>query len=87
MKFGLTFADTEQAMDNKVATRELAKALATMKLNSYATDEAALGAGETVYMALVVRMPEEVANEANYRGVTVPKVELGIIVNATQQTT
>lgn len=87
LKFGLTFADTEQAMDDKVATRELAKALATMKLNSYATDEAALGAGETVYMALVVRMPEEVANEANYRGVTVPKVELGIIVNATQQTT
>ena len=87
LKFGLTFADTEQAMDDKVETRELAKALATTKLNSYATDEAALGAGETVYMALVVRMPEEVANEANYRGVTVPKVELGIIVNATQQTT
>lgn len=36
-------------------------------------------------MALVVRMPEEVGNEANYRGDDIPKVELGIIVKADQQ--
>ena len=38
----------------------------------------------TVYLALIVRMPEEVANEANYRESDTPKVELGITVKADQ---
>lgn len=85
LRFGLVTADTEEALEQKVATRDMAKDIATRKLNNYSTDIAELGAKETVYMALVVRMPEEVGNEANYRGDTVPKVELGIIVNATQK--
>ena len=86
LTFGFVTAPTEAGMDAQVARRSQAAAIATHKLNNYATDAAALGAGETVYMALVVRMPERVGNEANYRGDTVPKVELGIIVTATQQT-
>jgi hypothetical protein len=36
------------------------------------------------YAALVVYMPEEVNNVANYRGASVPKVKLGITVHAQQ---
>lgn len=85
LRFGVAIADSEAAMDDKVATRDLAKEFATMKLSNYSTDVAALAPGETAYMALVVRMPEEVGNEANYRGETIPRVDLGIIVKADQQ--
>jgi hypothetical protein len=56
-----------------------------MKLQNYSTEVAALNPGDTAYLALVVRMPEEVGNEANYREGVIPKVELGIIVKAEQQ--
>lgn len=85
LKFGVAIAETEQEMEQTVSTREKAKAIATMKLQNYDTDVAALNPGETVYLALVVRMPEEVGNEANYREGDLPKVELGIIVKAEQQ--
>lgn len=84
LTFGLVMADTEEELDRKVATRAMAAAVATMPLNNYATDAEVMEAGATKYMALIVRMPEEVGNEANYRGSTVPKVELGVIVEATQ---
>ena len=85
LKFGVAIADSENAMDAMVSTRENANAIATMKLQNYATDVASLEAGQVAYLALIVRMPEEVGNEANYRGDVVPKVELGIIVKAEQQ--
>ncbi len=85
LKFGLITAETEDALEQKVATRDMAKKIATMKLNNYSTELAELAANGTLYMALIVRMPEEVANEANYRGTDIPTVELGIIVNATQK--
>ena len=85
LRFGVAIAQTEKEMNEKVATRALANEIATMKLSRYETDVAALEPGETAYMALVVRMPEEVGNEANYRGDDIPKVELGIIVKADQQ--
>lgn len=85
LKFGVAIADTEEEMEQKVATRDLTKNIATMKLSNYSTEVAPLGSGETSYMTLVVYMPEEVGNDANYRGDVVPKVELGIIVRADQQ--
>ena len=85
LKFGLATADTPEGLNAKVATRELAAAVATEPLNNYHSAVSSLGAGETMYMALVVRMPEEVGNDANYRGLPVPEVQLGISVNATQQ--
>ena len=91
LRFGLATADTEQALYELVATRNLAKEVANMPLNhyyedDYITDQMELGAHETMYMALIVRMPEDVANVANYRGDVIPRVELGIIVSATKKT-
>ena len=85
LKFGVAIADSVEEMEDAVSTREKANAIATMKLQNYSTDVAALDPGETAYLALVVRMPEEVGNEANYREGDIPKVELGIIVKAEQQ--
>lgn len=82
--FGLTTSDSIEEMKESVKSRELAKQVATMKLNNYSTEDAILEDGETKYIALVVRMPEEVTNVANYRGETIPKVELGVIVTAEQ---
>ena len=85
LKFGVAIANSVEEMEDTVSTREKANAIATMKLQNYSTDVAALDPGETAYLALVVRMPEEVGNEANYREGDIPKVELGIIVKAEQQ--
>ena len=85
LKFGLTTADTEEALQAKAADRNLANKVTTMPLSNYATEVASLDAKGTVYMAIVVRMPEDVSNVANYRGDVIPRVNLGLIVTATQQ--
>lgn len=84
LKFGIAVADTEEGMEKAVETRDLAKEIATMRLGNYSTDVATLEAGATSYLALIVRMPEEVDNVANYRGDVVPRVDLGLIVRADQ---
>ena len=84
LKFGITTADSEDAMKNSVHDRNAAVKLADMPLHNYDTETAVLEPGATKYIALIVRMPEEVGNVANYRGNTVPKVELGITVKADQ---
>ena len=84
LKFGITFADSEAAMKNSVSDREKAAELADMPLHNYDTETAVLAPGATKYIALIVRMPEEIGNIANYRGNTVPKVDLGITVKADQ---
>ena len=84
LKFGITTADSEDAMKNSVPDRNAAVKLADMPLHNYDTETAVLEPGATKYIALIVRMPEEVGNVANYRGDTVPKVELGITVKADQ---
>ena len=87
LKFGITTADSEQEMKNSVADREKAKIIADEPLhNYYETGAFELASGVTKYIALIVRMPEEVGNVANYWGTTVPKVELGITVKADQIT-
>ena len=85
LKFGIVTADSEEALEQELANREMAKENATMSLNNYSTDTASLAAKGTVYMAVIVRMPEEVGNAANYRDTVIPKVELGLIVSAAQQ--
>ena len=86
LKFGITTADSEDAMKSSVPDREKAVEIADMPLHNYDTETAVLNPGATKYIALIVRMPEEVGNVANYRGDTVPKVELGITVKADQIT-
>lgn len=85
LKFGMVTADTEAELEAKLADRKEAVKNATMDLNNYVSDKSALAAGDTEYMALVVRMPEEVGNEVNYRGSKIPQVDLGIVILATQQ--
>lgn len=84
LKFGITVSQTPEEMENSVRDRDAAVAIADMPLHNYETDTAVLPSGEAAYIALIVRMPEEVGNVANYRGDTVPKVELGITVKADQ---
>ena len=84
LKFGVAHADTEEEMKNSIPDRDAAVALSDMPLHNYDTDSAVLEPGATKYIALVVRMPEEVGNVANYRGDIIPKVELGITVKADQ---
>lgn len=84
LQFGITVSDSEDAMKRSVPSREKAVEIADMPLHNYDTETAVLTSGATKYIALIVRMPEEVDNFANYRGTTVPKVDLGITVKATQ---
>lgn len=84
LKFGLVEAATEDALNALLPDRASAKAIADTPLGSYTTGVSTLAPGETAYMAIVVRMPEEVGNVANYRGSTVPSVTMGINVTAKQ---
>ncbi|MBR5500886.1 MAG: hypothetical protein IKV74_05105, partial [Clostridia bacterium] len=85
LKFGVAYADSEAAMDALVENRTQAKMIASDDLSDYASDVGSLNAGREKYMVIVVRMPEEVTNEANYRKHEIPMVELGIVMQATQQ--
>ena len=92
LKYGVLFGADEASL-----TRETAKVIAenefpgeTMNfpLNVYSEkDNVVLQPGSERYIALIVRMPEEVGNAANYRGVIVPRVDLGITVKASQEGT
>lgn len=84
LRFGITVSDSPEAMKASVANRELATAAAHMKLHNYETKTAVLKPKEISYIALIVRMPEDVNNIANYRKDPTPEVELGITVKADQ---
>ena len=84
LRFGITTIKSEDEMDRSVETRELARAIATEKFGRYDPDVTMLQPGKAAYIALVVTMPEYIGNEANYRGTTVPRVELGVIIKADQ---
>ncbi len=86
LKFGVAVANSESEMNEKVSTRDKAEAIATKNLQNYDNlGIAPLNAGESAYLALVVRMPETIGDEANYRGNKIPEVELGLIVKAEQK--
>ena len=84
LRFGITVSQSEAEMKASVADREMAVPAADRPLLNYETDTALLQAGETRYIAIVVRMPEKVGNLANYRGTPAPMLELGITVKAQQ---
>lgn len=88
LKFGVVTAEDEAGLTALLATRESAKdyAEADMPLNTYTTTPGSLDAGKESYLAVIVRMPEEVDNVANYRGEQ-PTVEMGITVSASQKGT
>lgn len=84
LRFGITVSATLEAMKSSVANREIATSVAHLKLHNYDTKTAVLKPGEASYIALVVRMPEDVGDIANYRKDPTPEVELGITVKADQ---
>lgn len=89
LRFGTTASATPEEMKKSVATRALANQVADVKLHNYDPKTATLQPGESAYIALVLRMPEEVTNVANYRIFDpekdkIPMVELGITVKADQ---
>ncbi len=84
LEFGLVFSEDEDKLRQELSKREAARATATTPLGNYSTDKAFLDEKSTVYMAITVVMPEEVGNDANYRGKDIPTVHLGITVEATQ---
>lgn len=84
LRFGLTMAETQEELTEKISPRDAAVTFANEMLDRYAPVTALLNANDEMYVALIVRMPEEIDNVANYRGSTIPKVELGITVTATQ---
>lgn len=84
LDFGLVFDETESGLLEKTADRKLAQTYATHKLSNYSETGGTLAVGKSNYCALILYMPEEVDNEANYRGDTPPSVEVGIGVIANQ---
>lgn len=92
LKFGVVFGDSEAELDreiaNVLATRNFAGEMGNYPLNTYSKkDDVAVQVDGTRYIAVVVRMPDEVGNAANYRGDTVPTVVLGLNVTASQEGT
>lgn len=85
LRFGLATADTEGEMKNSILNRDATVEIANEPLHKYyKTGTFELASKGTKYIALIVRMPKEVGNIANYRGETIPKVELGLTVRADQ---
>ena len=87
IKFGVV--ENVNGETGKYATREAAVAAVTnaQKISAGYTKAASMGAGDELYLALVVYMPETVGNEANHNGTDVPQIDLGISIFATQFTT
>ena len=89
LKFGVLFSDTETNLDRDTA-KLLAQLDAAIALEDY-TQIRALDANSAKdnaeYATLVLYMPEEVGNVANYRGDAVPHIELGLAVLASQKGT
>lgn len=84
LRFGVTSSKNVDEMKSSVLNREEASKIAIEPLNNYAEEDVPLEAKGTLYIALIVRMPEEIGNIANYRGTAIPEVELGVIIEATQ---
>lgn len=87
LRFGAVFAKSEDALKEKVANRLAARDQAVnqpLSTWSEVSDYTFEASKDPHYAALIVYMPEEVGNAANYRGGTAPQIQLGIAVKAQQ---
>lgn len=87
--YGVVFSETEAGLEELVKDRLTARANAMDRWGSLGTwseqSPYVFEAGEEPhYAALIVHMPEEVDDRANFRGFQEPRVELGITVFAQQ---
>ena len=83
LKFGIVIADSEQELAEKLSSREKAVEVADMPLDDYETDYAYIEASGEKYIGLVVTLPQNVGNIANYRG-DHPTVDLMLVMTADQ---
>lgn len=89
LQYGVVFGKTEAEVQQQVKDRLTAKTHAPNEWGALDTwseiSPYTFEVGESAhYAALIIYMPEEVGNAANYRGFTEPRVELGITVFAQQ---
>lgn len=92
LRYGVVFGKTEAEVQNQVNERLDARTHApnewgTLGIWSEISPYTFEPGEESHYAALIVYMPEEVGNAANYRGAIEPRVELGITVYAQQANT
>lgn len=87
LRYGVVFGATEMELNRQLAQFYADRDMLELnQLNQYSEiDEVAVKVGEVRYAALVVYMPWQVGNEANYRtGENPPQVQLGVTVFAQQ---
>lgn len=90
LRFGVIFGESEPELTRKVAQALTeTETMEALLLNQYSKeDTVTVPVGGERYAALIVYMPEEVGNEANYMaGAKIPTVELGLTVYAQQEGT
>lgn len=89
LRYGVVFGESEAAVQQMVQDRLSSKAHATEEWGAPGTwseiSPYTFDVGEEPhYAALIIHMPEDVNDTANYRGFDVPQVKLGIKVFAQQ---
>lgn len=92
LKFGVIFGDSEAQLNRETAkissASKFPEYIGSYPLNTYSEkDIVTLKPNQERYIAIIVRMPEEVGNAANYRGNRIPSVELGVVLTASQEGT
>lgn len=83
LKYGVVAEQDTPFADRSAA---IAAVIEPKALSEVYQETVAMGPNRERYIALVVYMPEEVGNEANYRGDVIPQIELGVTLLATQDT-
>lgn len=89
LRYGVVFGKTEADVQQQVKDRLTAKNYASKDwgaLDTWSEDSPYIFQPdeEYHYAALIICMPEEVGDVANYRGIDVPQLKLGIKVSAKQ---
>ena len=90
LKFGVLFSADEAELTREVAKvlaiKDFAQETGNYPLNTYSEkDNVTVPVDGERYIAIIVCMPEEVGNAANYRGEVVPRVDRGLTVTASQE--
>ena len=85
LKYGVMFADSEIELTRALAQQNAPRDMAELALGEYSQwDGVTLAPEQERYLALVIYMPTEIGNRANYRGDEIPTVELGLTIDAQQ---
>lgn len=85
LRYGVLFADSEPELTRLVAQKLADEYI--LDTWSKQSEKPLVAGDEPCYAALIVYMPEEVGNEANYRDDHAPMVGLGITILAQQEGT